>query len=50
MLKIPGRDFDFTANIATAAASRNPTQALSTLPELIAFNNTGKGLKVGKVL
>ena len=39
---------DLTAKIATAAASRNSKQALSTLPELITFYNTGKGLYLGK--
>ena len=40
----PGRALDLTAKIATAAASRNSKQALSTLPELITFYHTGKGL------
>ena len=40
----PGRALDLTAKIATAAASRNSKQALSTLPELRTFYNTGKGL------
>ena len=31
VLKNPGRALDVTANSATAAASRNPTAALSTL-------------------
>ena len=44
----PGRALDLTATIATAAASRNSKQALSTLPELIIFCNTGKGLFLGK--
>ena len=44
----PGRASDLTAKIATAAASRNSKQALSTLPELITFYNTGKGLYLGK--
>ena len=44
----PGRALDSTAKIATAAASRNSKQALSTLPELITFYNTGKGLYLGK--
>ena len=44
----PGRTLDLTAKIATAAASRNAKQALSTLPELITFYNTGKGLYLGK--
>ena len=44
----PGRALDLTTKIATAAASRNSKQALSTLPELITFYNTGKGLYLGK--
>ena len=48
VLSNPGRALDLTAKIATAAASRNSKQALSTLPELITFYNTGKGLNLGK--
>ena len=48
VLRNPGRALDLTAKIATAAASRNSKQALSTLPELITFYNTGKGLYSGK--
>ena len=44
----PGRALDLTAKTATAAASRNSKQALSTLPELITLYNTGKGLYLGK--
>ena len=44
----PGRALDLTPKIATAAASRKSKQALSTLPELITFYNTGKGLYLGK--
>ena len=43
-----GRALDLTVKIATAAASRNSKQAFSTLPELITFYNTGKGLYLGK--
>ena len=43
-----GRALDLTAKIATATASRNSKQALSTLPELIRFYNTGKSLYLGK--
>ena len=50
VLSNPGRALDLTAKIATAAASRNSKQALSTLPELITFYNTGKGLYLGKFL
>ena len=48
VLNYPGRALDLTAKIATAAASENSKQALSTLPELITFYNTGKGLYLGK--
>ena len=48
VLSNPGRALDLTAKIATAAASRNSKQTLSTLPELITFYNTGKGLYLGK--
>ena len=48
VLKNPTRALDITANIATAAASRNPKNLMSTLPELITFYNTGKGLYLGK--
>ena len=46
----PSRAFDITANIAKAAASRSPKNVLSTLPELITFDDTGKGLYLGKFL
>ena len=48
VLSNPGRALDLTTKIATAAASRNSTQALSTLPELITFYNTEKCLYLGK--
>ena len=48
VLSNPGRALALTAKIATAAASRNSKQALSTSPELITFYNTGKGLYLGK--
>ena len=48
VLSNPGRALDLTAKIATAAAARNSKQAPSTLPELITFYNTGKGLYLGK--
>ena len=43
-LKNPARLLETGANVATAAASRNPKAALSTLPEVINFYHTGKGL------
>ena len=43
-----GLALDLTAKIATAAASQNSKQALSTLPELITFYILGKSLYLGK--
>ena len=48
VLSNPGRALDLTGKIATAVASRKSKQVLSTLPELITFYNTGKGLYLGK--
>ena len=48
VLSNPGRALDLTAKIATAAASKSPQAALSTLPEVINFYHTGKGLYLGK--
>ena len=47
-LKNPARFLEIGANVATAAASRNPKAALSTLPEVINFYHAGKGLYLGK--
>ena len=47
VLSNPGRALDLTANIATAAVSRNVTK---TLPQLITFCNTGKLLYLDKFL
>ena len=44
VLSNPGRALDLTAKIVTAAVSKNSKKALSTLPELITFYNTGKCL------
>ena len=44
VLKNPSRALDITANIATAAASINPKNVMKSLPELITFYNTVKGL------
>ena len=44
VLSNPGRALDLTAKIATAAASKSPRAALSTLPEVIKFYHTGEGL------
>ena len=48
VLSNPGRASVSTAKIATAASSKNSKQVLSTLPELITFYNTRKGLYLGK--
>ena len=44
VLSNPGRALDLTAKIATAATTKNPKAALSTLPEVINFYHTGKDL------
>ena len=44
VLSNPGRALDLTAKIATAAATKSPKAALSTLPEVIIFYHTGRGL------
>ena len=48
VLSNPRRALGSTQKIATAAASRNSKQAVSTIPGLITFYNTGKGLYLGK--
>ena len=48
VLKNPGRALEIGANIATAAAAKSPKAALSTLPEVINFYHTGKGIYLGK--
>ena len=48
VLSNPGRALDLTAKIATAAATKSPKAALSTLPEVINFYHTGKGIYLGK--
>ena len=47
VLSNPGRALGLTSKIPIAAASRNSEQALSILPELITFYNTGKRLYLG---
>ena len=48
VLSNPGRALNLTAKIATAAATKSPKAALSTLPEVINFYHTGKGVYLGK--
>ena len=45
-----GRVLDYTAKVDTAAVSKNSKQALTTLPELITFYNSGKCLYLGKLV
>ena len=44
VLKNPGRALEIGANVGSAFASRSPKTALSSLPEVINFYPTGKGL------
>ena len=48
ILNNPGRALGLTAKIATAAATKSPKAALSTLLEVINFYHTGKRLYLGK--
>ena len=50
VLKNPGRALEITSNIATAAATKNRKTALSSLPEVITFHHTGRGLYLGKIV
>ena len=45
----PGRALDLTAKLATAAATKSPKAALSTLPEVNNFYHTGKGLYLPRI-
>ena len=47
-LKNPARFLEIGANVATAGSNGNSEAAVSTLPEVINFYHTGKGLKLGK--
>ena len=48
VLKNSGRALENTSNIATAAATKSPKAALTTLPEVFNFYHTGKGVYLGK--
>ena len=48
VVKNPSRFLDISANVATAAASWNPKNVLSTIPEVINFYHSGQGLYLGK--
>ena len=47
-LKDPERALETASNVATAAASRSPNAAFSSLSEVIKFYHTGKGMYLGK--
>ena len=47
-LKNPSRILEIGANIATAAATKSPKAALSTLPEVIKFYHEGRGFNSEK--
>ena len=44
VLKNPGRALEIRANVGSAIVSRNLKAALSSLPEVINFYHTGRGL------
>ena len=48
VLSDPGRALDLTAKIATAAATKSPKAALLSLPDVINFHHTGRGLNLEK--
>ena len=50
VLKNPTRALEIGANVATAAASRNPKAASSTLPEVIKFYQERQSLHLGKFI
>ena len=50
VLRNPGRALEIGANVGSAFATRSPKAALSSLPEVINFYHTGKGLYLGKLV
>ena len=50
LISNPGRALDLTAKIATAASTKSPKAALSTLSEVINFYHSGRGLYLGKFI
>ena len=47
VLKKPSRALELSSNLATAAATKSLKVALSSLPEVISFYHTSKGLYLG---
>ena len=50
VIRNQSRALEITSNIATAAASRSPKAALSSLPEVANFYHTGEKLYLGKLV
>ena len=50
VLKVPGRTSEITSKIATAAASRIPKAAWTSLSEVNNFDFMGKSLCLGKIV
>ena len=50
VLKNPGRALEIGANVATAAAGKNPKNVFATLPEVIKFYHRGRGVYLGKYI
>ena len=50
VLKSPGRALESSSNIATADATNSPSAGLSSVPEMISFYHTSKGLYLGKLV
>ena len=50
VLENPSRALDDTADLATAAAGRNPKKVLSSMPEVINLHHTGEGLYQCKIV
>ena len=47
-MKDPGRTLELGATISTAAVSKIPKAALSTISDVKSYHQTGKGMSVGK--
>ena len=50
VLQNPGRALEITSKTATAAATKSPKAALSSLPEVTNFYHAGRGLYFGKFI
>ena len=48
VLKNPRRFLNISANVATAAASRNPKNVITALPDVINFYQTGSAFYLGR--